>query len=85
MFAVALTGPNGLDVRNTLSVTGAQPRFEYQNVPVATGDSITLSATSVDGAEDCMASAMFDIVPGQTTDTMVFFVCKAAPAGARDF
>ncbi len=74
---VELSGPNDLDVKNRLMVTGPSPQFSFENVAPAKGDSIGLTARSTDGTAICKASSTFDILPGQTTDTTILLVCQA--------
>lgn len=79
--ACELTGPNGLDFRDTLPVTSSALQFAIQNIPAGMGDALTLTATSTDGSETCRASSTFDILAQQATETTLFFLCAAA---ARD-
>ncbi len=76
-----LTGPSGLDFRDTLTLTSNAMQFAIQNIPAGTGDSLNLTATSTDGSETCRAMTTFDILPHQPTSTTLFFTCSAA---ARD-
>jgi hypothetical protein len=76
-----LTGPNGLDVRDSLDTHGGSFRFNYENVPVAMGDMITVHATTADGSEECTAQSTLDVIANQSTETTLFLRCQAAPVG----
>ncbi len=73
----AITGPNGLDFNDSLSLTSDVLEFTVQNLPAEMGESLVLTATTADGREVCRATTMFDVFPDQRTETTLFFVCSA--------
>jgi hypothetical protein len=68
------TGSVTVRFSNTIS-------FQAGAIPAATGYSITLSATSVDGAFACSGSASFNITAGATSLVALTLNCSTAPAG----
>jgi hypothetical protein len=80
----ALTGPNGLNFVDSLTLAANATMFSYQNVPAATGDAVALSATSTDGTQICEASTVFDVVPARITTTTLYLMCQPSGLTARD-
>jgi hypothetical protein len=76
-----LSGPNGLDVHNSLTTGGGSFKFDYENVPPAMGDTITVKGTTTDGTEECNAQSMLDVIADQSTETTLFVRCQAAAVG----
>ena len=68
------TGSVTVRFSNTIS-------FQAGAIPAGTGYTITLSATSVDGAFTCTGSAGFDITAGATSLVSLTLNCSTAPAG----
>ncbi|HSR98631.1 MAG TPA: hypothetical protein VLM79_16355 [Kofleriaceae bacterium] len=68
------TGSVTVRFSNTIS-------FQAGAIPAGTGYTITLSATSVDGAFTCTGSAGFDITAGATSLVSLTLNCSTAPPG----
>lgn len=68
------TGSVTVRFSNTIS-------FQAGAIPAANGYTITLGATSVDGAFTCTGSAGFNISAGATSLVSLILSCSTAPAG----
>ena len=68
------TGSVTVRFSNTIS-------FQAGAIPAATGYTISLSATSVDGSFTCSGSAGFNITAGATSLVNLTLNCSTAPAG----
>jgi cysteine-rich repeat protein len=74
---VAITGPGGYSYMNTIPVGNSTIlTFRIGGIPIGNGYTITLSAESSFG-NNCMGSAMFDILNNQTTRITVVLTCGA--------
>jgi hypothetical protein len=82
----AVTGPGGastvvqngkVDVQNSQVAS-----FYVANLPAASGYSIALTATAIDGSVTCTGSSGFDIAAHQTTRSSVALACNVATSGA---
>jgi hypothetical protein len=56
-------------------------KFLAGAIPAATGYTITLTASSIDGAFACTGSAGFAVTAGTTSTVGLIFNCSTAPAG----
>jgi hypothetical protein len=78
--AYTITGPGtftktgSIDVSNSTTISTV-----IGAVPAGTGASITLSATSLDGATQCGGSASFNVTAHATTAVSVHLTCHEAP------
>jgi hypothetical protein len=74
--ATGFTRTGSVNVRfsNTIS-------FQTGGLPAATGYSITLTASSVDGAFACTGTASFDVAARMTTSVGLTLSCSTAPPG----
>jgi hypothetical protein len=70
----ARTGSVNVRFSNTIS-------FQTGALPPAAGYTITLAATSVDGAFTCTGSAGFKVTSGVITPVSIVLTCSAAPPG----
>ena len=78
-FAYSITGPNSysgsINVASSSTVSAV-----IGNIAAATGYSLTLTGTSVDGKTSCAGtSAPFNVVAAATTSVAVAIDCHAAP------
>jgi hypothetical protein len=55
--------------------------FQVGAIPAGTGYTITLTATSADGAFSCTGSASFSVTGGATTPVSLTLRCSTAPGG----
>jgi hypothetical protein len=78
-----VTGPNGATSvvkQGTVNVQGSSAiNFQIGNIPAASGYTLTLSATSVDGNVTCAGSASFSVTGHATTSISVVMTCNAGP------
>jgi hypothetical protein len=68
------TGSVNVRFSNTIS-------FQTGGIPAASGYSIALTATSVDGAFTCSGSASFNVTAQMTTSVGITLNCSTTPAG----
>jgi hypothetical protein len=66
-----------VNVQNSNSI-----RFQVGGVPAGTGFTITLNATSVNGAFTCSGSASFAVTAGMTTGVSLTLTCQANGNGS---
>ncbi len=72
-----ITGPNAFMKTGTIDVSGSTSiTATISPIPVATGYSIGLTATSAEGNASCSGSATFDITAGHTTPANVRLICR---------
>lgn len=70
----SFTKSGTLDVTNSTTVSGL-----IGGLPVGSGYTITLSATTEDGATTCTGSASFNVLSHQTSVVTVHLLCHQAP------
>jgi hypothetical protein len=75
-----ITGSNGFTRSGTIDVSNATSISALiGGIPVGSGYTITISATSTDGNTSCGGSGTFSIQAGKTTNLSVPIACKVAP------
>jgi hypothetical protein len=75
----AITGPGAFSKTGSIDVSNSSTiSAVISPVPAGTGASITLSATTSDGATQCAGSASFNVVARTTTAVSVHLTCHEA-------
>jgi hypothetical protein len=75
-----ITGPNGFSRTGTIDLTAAtRVTALIGGIPAGTGYSISISATTTNGASTCNGSATFSVTAGQTVSVDVPMTCREAP------
>jgi hypothetical protein len=74
-----ITGPNGFSKSSSFSVEGSTTiSFTVGGLPAGSGYTVSISATTADGAVTCLGSAMFSVTAGQTSTVKVLIECNGA-------
>jgi hypothetical protein len=72
-----ITGPGGFSTSGTVDVSSStQIAATIGGLPAGNGYSITLSATSIDGSENCVGTAPFNVAAGATTAVTIHLACR---------
>jgi hypothetical protein len=76
----AITGPNGFSKSGSIDVSRSNTfATQVGGLPAGSGYSIAITATSVEGSDNCSGSATFSVVAGQTANVKVQVSCHEAP------
>jgi len=80
-LAYFLNGPSGPPIQGALNTTNtSEIQFAVNDVPVGTGVKLAVSGTTRFGGGVCGASSSFDVLGGQTTQTILVLECAASSA-----
>jgi Calcineurin-like phosphoesterase len=75
----AITGPGGFSKTGAIDVSHSSTiSATVSPLPVGTGFSVSLSATTLDGGTSCAGAAAFDIAAHATTSVTVHLLCHEA-------